>query len=217
MPIRVALVNDYEVVVRGLADMLRSYRTRVDVVELTAGAPVGAPVDVALYDTFAQSAADPGGVARLVANPDVRRVAVYTWNLDPTLLRASLRVGASAYLSKRLPASALVDAVEAVHAGEVVVSPDQGRGEVIGGDWPGREEGLTARESEVLALITQGMTNAEIVERTGLSINSIKSYIRSCYRKIDVTSRSRAVLWGLAHGFTPDQLRVADPHIPGAD
>ena len=96
-------------------------------------------------------------------------------------------------------------------------APTAGRGELVGGDWPGREEGLTAREAEVLALITQGLTNAEIVERTGLSINSIKSYIRSCYRKIDVTSRSRAVLWGLAHGFTPDRLRVLDPHIPGSD
>jgi DNA-binding NarL/FixJ family response regulator len=189
----------------------------VDVVELTAGQPVGEPVDVALYDTFAQPAADPAGVARLVANPGVRKVAVYTWNLDPAHSRASLSVGASAYLSKRLPAAELVQAVEAVHAGEVLVSPDRGRGEVIAGDWPGREEGLTARESEVLALITQGMTNAEIVERTGLSINSIKSYIRSCYRKIEVTSRSRAVLWGLSHGFSPDRLRVQNPHIPGGN
>jgi two-component system, NarL family, response regulator LiaR len=217
MPIRVALVNDYEVVVHGLAAMMRSYTDRIHVVELTASAPVDSPVDVALYDTFAQPRADQREVARLVANPDVRKVAVYTWNMAPELERASLSVGATGYLSKRLRATELVRAVEAVHEGRVVVAPDADRGDFVGGDWPGREDGLTPREAEVLALITQGLSNAEIVERTGLSINSIKSYIRSCYRKIDATSRSRAVLWGVAHGFTPDRVRVLDPHIPGSD
>jgi NarL family two-component system response regulator LiaR len=216
-PIHVALVNDYEVVVRGLAAMMRSYTDRINVVELTASAPVDSPVDVALYDTFAQPLADQRDVARLVANPDIRKVAVYTWNMAPELERASFGVGAAGYLSKRLGAAELVRAVEAVHEGRVVVSPDVGRRELVGGDWPGREEGLTPREAEVLALITQGLSNAEIVDRTGLSINSVKSYIRSCYRKIDATSRSRAVLWGVAHGFTPDRLRVLDPHIPGSD
>ena len=76
------------------------------------------------------------------------------------------------------------------------------------GDWPGREEGLTARESEVLSLITQGYSNNDIVETTMLSINSIKSYIRSAYRKIDVDSRSRAVLWGVEHGMRADRVRI---------
>ena len=47
-----------------------------------------------------------------------------------------------------------------------MVSDEPARLPLIGGDWPGREEGLTAREAEVLCLITQGLTNAQIVERT---------------------------------------------------
>nr|MBA2309244.1 response regulator transcription factor [Pseudonocardiales bacterium] len=86
--------------------------------------------------------------------------------------------------------------------------PSPGRRGQVGGDWPGREEGLTAREAEVLSLITMGLSNLEIAERTSLSVNSIKSYIRSCYRKIDVDSRSKAVLWGVAHGLRPDRIRV---------
>ena len=104
--------------------------------------------------------------------------------------------------------------LEQVHKGEVVVSEEPARLPLIGGDWPGREEGLTARESEVLCLITQGLTNAQIVERTQLSINSIKSYIRSCYRKIGVDSRSRAVLWGVDHGMQFDRVRVAGARHP---
>jgi two-component system, NarL family, response regulator LiaR len=215
--IRMAVVNDYEVVVHGVAAMLRSYTERIEVVELDADSSVVSPVDIALYDTFAQPQGDHESVARLVANPRVGRVVVYTWNLDPRLERASLKIGASGYLSKRLTASELVDALEVVHQGTVLVSEDDASRSPVGGDWPGREEGLTPRESEVLSLITQGLSNKEILSRTGLSINSIKSYIRSCYRKIEVTSRSRAVLWGIDHGFQPDRIRTLGPEIPGAD
>jgi len=62
---------------------------------------------------------------------------------------------------------------------------------------------LTPREVEVLALITQGMSNKEIAERLYLSINSVKTYIRSAYAKIGASSRARAVAWCLLHGFAP--------------
>ena len=75
-------------------------------------------------------------------------------------------------------------------------------------DWPGRGEGLTDREAEILALITQGKSNAEVAALTYLSPNTIKSYIRTIYRKIDVLSRTQAVLWGVKHGFTPDHNRI---------
>jgi len=216
MPLRVAVVNDYDVVVHGVAAMLRTYADRINVVELDATVDVESRVDIALYDTFAQAQGDRRAVAELVDNPVVSRVAVYTWNLDPILEQASLGLGVAGYLSKRLPAQDLVAALERIHAGEVVVSSEDGRAPLVGGDWPGREEGLTPRESEVLALITQGLSNADIVDRTGLSINSVKSYIRTCYRKIDATSRSKAVIWGIEHGLQPDRIRTFDPDIPGA-
>jgi DNA-binding NarL/FixJ family response regulator len=212
--IRLAIVNDYEVVVRGLASMLRSYSDRVEVVEVDANTHPAATVDIALFDDFAQSYRDRERIARLVRDPGIAKVVVYTWSADdpgePTRMP-----GISAYLSKRLAAADLVDALERIHAGETVRLEDCGRGGSIGGDWPGREEGLTARESEVLSLITQGYSNKDIVETTMLSINSIKSYIRSAYRKIGVTSRSRAVLWGIDHGFQPDRVRRDGEQITG--
>jgi len=213
MPIRLALVNDYEVVVRGLAEMLRSYTDAFDIVELDADMPVQQVVDIALYDTFAQAQGDGEGVARLLANPRVDKLVVYSWNLQESLSATTMQRGVSGYLSKSLTASELTAALQKVARGETVISPDPagGRPAVVGGDWPGREEGLTAREAEVLALITQGLSNLDIATRTSLSINSIKSYIRSCYRKIGVSSRSQAVLWGATHGFLPDRVRVTDP------
>ena len=69
-------------------------------------------------------------------------------------------------------------------------------------------EGLSERESEILALITQGLSNQEIADRAYLSINTVKSYVRSAYRKINVDSRTQAVLWGIDHGFKPDHRRI---------
>ena len=136
-------------------------------------------------------------------------MVVYTWNFHPDLIRSAREKGASGYLSKTLPARDLVAALEAVHAGEVVVSPPPRRARsAIGLDWPGRGEGLTDREAEILALITQGKSNAEVAALTFLSPNTVKSYIRTLYRKINVASRTQAVLWGVNHGFTPDHNRI---------
>ena len=77
-----------------------------------------------------------------------------------------------------------------------------------GQDWPGRGEGLSEREAEILALITQGMSNADVARLTYLSPNTVKSYIRTIYRKLGVGSRTKAVLWGVNHGFTPDHHRI---------
>lgn len=214
MTIKVALVNDYEVVVKGLAEMLRAYSHVVRVVELDANTDVGERVDVALYDTFAQAQGTSPAVRRLAENPRVGKVVVYSWNTDPDLVRHSIANGASAYVSKAVPAAELVAALRAVHLGRPIGLPEPVRGHGAGGDWPGREEGLTPRESEVLCLITQGLSNADIVQRSGLSINSIKSYIRTAYRKIGATSRSQAVLWGVEHGMRPDRVRLTPPN-PG--
>ncbi len=60
--------------------------------------------------------------------------------------------------------------------------------------------GLSDREAQVLALIAEGLSNQEIADRVFVSINSVKTYIRSAYRKIGVNSRSQAVAWCLRHG-----------------
>jgi DNA-binding NarL/FixJ family response regulator len=208
-PILIALVDDYDVVLTGVASMLDPYRDRVLVAELDANEPLSDSVDIALYDSFAQPEADHDEIEVLVRNPRAKRVVVYTWNFDPALIDSARRRGADGYLSKRLPARELVDALEAVHAGETVVSEAPKRSRTAANlDWPGRHEGLTDREAEVLALITQGKSNAEVAALTFLSPNTVKSYIRAVYRKIGVTSRTQAVLWGVKHGFTPDHHRI---------
>jgi DNA-binding NarL/FixJ family response regulator len=208
-PITVALVNDYDVVLEGVARMLDRYRDRVVIVEIDANEGVRDAADIVLYDNFAQPESDRDELSTLVADPRARRVVAYTWNFHPRLIESARRQGVHGYLSKTLTARDLVTALEAVHAGEIVISDAPPRARTAAGlDWPGRPEGLTDRESEILALITQGMSNAQVAELTFLSPNTVKSYIRTIYRKIGATSRTQAVLWGVAHGFSPDHRRI---------
>jgi len=142
----------------------------------------------------------------------VARVAVYTWNFHPWLAEEALTTGVSGYLSKSLTARRLLAALTAIHAGQKVIAPGRGGTEPVRERWPGHELGLSAREAEVLSLITAGLTNQEIAERTFLSVNSIKSHVRRCYQKIGVDTRPKAVLWGLNHGLHPEQVIAS--HTP---
>ncbi len=209
IPIRLAIINDYELVVKGVAAMIQPYSSWVKVCELNANTATDEPVDIGLYDTFGARQADRDDMSEMLANPNITRLVVFTWNMDPVLIQAAARAGVAGYLSKSMSAADLVDALVRVHRGDRVVSRDPGRrAPISGGDWPGRTEGLTVRESEVVALITQGLSNDEIANQSHLSINSVKSYIRSAYRKMGVTRRAQAVLWGIKHGFQPDRERI---------
>jgi len=206
-PVRVALVNDYELVVVGVAALLEPFRDRVEVVELDSNLPVLRDVDVILYDTFGQVQGRGVDVEALVDGGSAK-VVVYSWNLHRLLVEDSFTAGVSGYVSKGIEAEELVEAIERVHAGETVLPRTGGTvNPRPASAWPGKEFGLSAREAEIIALITQGLSNKEIAERSYLSINSVKTYIRTAYRKIGVERRAQAVLWGIKHGFEPDVLR----------
>ena len=64
---------------------------------------------------------------------------------------------------------------------------------------------LAAREIEVLRLITRGLSNQEISAEMYISINTVKTYIRSAYRKIDVIRRSQAIVWAARHGLLDEE------------
>ena len=206
-PLRIAIVNDYEIVIAGVAAALAPYRDRVTVVELDSQLPVVSDVDVILYDTFGQVQGDGVDLTDLVHDTGAK-VVVFSWNLQPDLVDGALALGARGYLSKELDAVTILEALEEVGRGGVV-RPDPGQvSDESGGAWPGKEHGLSPREAEVIALITQGLSNDEIARLTYLSINSVKTYIRSAYRKIGVARRAQAVIWGMKHGFEPDILRL---------
>ena len=211
-PIRLAIVNDYGVVVAGVAHLLEPFRDRIHVTELDVNMPVVAEVDIALYDTFARTEPGVAELQRLVNNASVHRVIVFTWSFAQEQVDRAFEVGADGYLSKTASAEQIVDAVERTVAGDRIVIPAQGRSLSNPDlDWPGKWADLSAREAEVIALITQGRSNAEIAELLHLSVNTIKTTIRTAYRTIGVTNRVQAVLWGTANGMGPDVGRLRAP------
>lgn len=212
-PVRIAVIDDYDVIVEGTAALLRPHRDQVVVVETATDGGPDQPVDVALIDSFALPGEGAKVIRAVASHPHVDKVAVYSWGNAPELIDAALAFGAHGYVSKGLPGKDLADALVAIHQGQQVVrvgtaaaAAGQADGRATEGRrWPGQEHGLTERESEVLAHITQGRRTAEIADALYLSVNSIKTHTRNLFRKIGVKTRTEAALWGIDHGFRPNR------------
>jgi NarL family two-component system response regulator LiaR len=224
-PLRLAIINDYELVVAGLAAVLSEHGSLIRVVELANRMPVVSDVDIVLVDVFAAvsgGAVDVGALSRH-ARASGARLAVYSWVTDPEAVQRAMSLGASGYLWKGLGADELLEALEAVRAGRVVTPAPRSDVEahdetpaMTGTSWPGHDFGLSAREAEVVALIAKGLSNDEIARELFLGLNTIKTYIRTAYRKIGVSSRTQAVLWALDNGFAL-QAKRAFPRLEGVE
>ena len=208
-PIRIAVVNDYEIVVRGLAAMLEEFSDRVTVVEVDSRKQVLADVDVALYDTFGQAQGAAIDPEQILSSGVDAKLVVFSWNHSDLVVEDSFGSGVHGFVDKSVTAEQLVALIEQVHAGESVRPRIDAEEKTVGdvGAWPGREHGLSPREAEVLALICQGLTNDDICARTYITLNTLKGYIRRLYSKIGVEDRANAILWGIDHGFRPNRVR----------
>lgn len=198
-PVRVALVADDEVTTRGLAAILREHNERFELV--TIASRDQAPVDIALYDPVLGGRSRPDRLSKLLSDPHVRKVAVFTSSFAPSLAIDFTGQGACAYLSKSMSSGEIVDALTKASRGEVVVPVGASRDRSRQGPSASHGDVLTPRETDVLAHIARGLSNTDIALTLGVSVNSVKSYIRACYRKIGVNSRSKAVLWALNNGL----------------
>jgi DNA-binding NarL/FixJ family response regulator len=206
-PVRVTLAHECDLVTVGFAGMLAPYAHRVQVLPSPGGVPAR-DVDLTLHDTLAGVKDLPLAAVHPIAHDG--RLVAWTWNARPQLVELALGHGVSGVLSKTLPAGRLVAALESIHRGRPVVD--------LGNDQPPASEGvateaLTPREAQVISMITQGLDNQSIADSASISINSLKSYIRSAYRKMGVTSRSQAVLWGVRHGYLGSVGREHDPEL----
>jgi DNA-binding NarL/FixJ family response regulator len=179
--------------------MLRPFGDRVVIIGEGMGWPVRQPrqVDVALLDTFAIPRGGYERIEALDADPNVSHTVVYSFDHDVRRIADALSRGASGYLSKSSSADRLVSDLEAVARGEIVV---RGRERAHRPDrtWPAAHNGLTERESQVLALVVAGGRNADIAEALFLSPETVKTHLRSGFRKLGVSSRAQAVARALA-------------------
>jgi two-component system, NarL family, response regulator LiaR len=190
--IKVAVVNDYELVVQGVATMLRAFRDRIEVVEVDVRENPHVEVDVALFDTYGHRQLGLDRVAALVRDRNVGAVAVYTGHSTSDQCDAVLTAGARGLLAKSMQASALAEALIEIADGRQVVSEEFG--DADDAHWPGEEFGLTSRESEVAALLAQGLSNKELAAALWISENTVKTHLKGIFQKTTATSRTQAIV-----------------------
>ncbi len=197
----IQVVTPQSVVANGIASLIGG---RHGDLMITMEGQFGQQPDVVFYDVIGLHSGDGSDLDRWVANTNAVVVAV-THELRPDLGLAALDRGAHAAVSLSASAEDLLQVVDAAISGRldtssVVRAAHQGTR-------LGIEVGLTHREADILGRIVRGMSNRDIADECVLSINSVKSYIRSAYRKMDVVSRTQAVVWGVQHGFPLDAER----------
>jgi NarL family two-component system response regulator LiaR len=191
---RVALLNDYDVVVAGLASMLSPFDD-IHIVDIEVGdVQVDAIADVALFDSYGRMGMPWGKLEELVSQQTVRHAAVFTFDFAHGLVDRALSIGIHGYLWKGLSPDALADAVRRIGAGEVVVSTPESHTRVPNSTyrWPFDDLGLSARESEVLALLSEGLSNQQIADGLFLNVETVRSHLKQIYSKLGVHTRSQA-------------------------
>ncbi len=203
-PIRVGVYSQQDIVRQGIVSLLSKHPDKFDVVPTPAAAEDPDP-DVVLYDAMALLAGDTRPLSHLV-DMTASKVLAVGHDLRPDLVAHALSTGVDGFFSVGSDETELLAAVESAATGWQV--GDTGENPTVGSSAAearahqlGADVGLTEREAQVLSLISQGYSNQEIASEVVLSINSIKTYIRTAYRKIGVDSRAGAVSWAIRHGF----------------
>lgn len=198
-PIRVTLVNDYEIIVQGLRRMLEPFSTRVTVVETEAGGLPDLPTDIALFDTFGGRRYTLQRVSHMARSSSIGKVVLYTWDAPPAFRDDIGRQAIDGVILKAVTGEALVEALERIHAGESIGLDSLAESPT--------SATLSEREQEVLALMALGMSNRQIAHELYLSIDTIKTHVRSVFGKLGVSNRTQAALLAADVGVAPPPAR----------
>lgn len=213
-PVRVVLIDGEEIILEGLRYMLARRREGVELVGDTIADKNALSVatdlqaDVVLLDVDIRGTSGLQLVAEMMAEEPPFRVVIFTYDGDERHVFEALRLGASGYLLKSLSAAQLADQLIRICNGEVTLDPGIAtriatRTARLQGarSWPGREAGLSERESEVLGQLVNGLCNREIAARLIVGEETVKTHLRSIYRKLKVTDRAQATAAALRQGI----------------
>ncbi len=207
--IRVLLVDDHQVVRRGLRTFLEIQDDIEVVGEASDGEEGVARAEELRPDVILMDIKMPGtdGIEALrrlreLANP--ARVLIVTSFTEQRTVVPALRAGAAGYVYKDIDPDALAGAIRSVHAGHVLLQPEVAEALLSQEDQSpsaGRPGSLTDREREVLGLIADGRSNREIARALVLSEKTVKTHVSNILMKLDLSDRTQAALWAVRHGI----------------
>lgn len=197
--VRIAVVNDFELVVRGLTAMLAPFGDRVVVVETSAGGVPAGSADIALFDTFGGHRSALDRIDSMVEDRSLTRVVLYTWDAEGEIVEMARKHDVDAVVSKSTTGDDLVVLLERIHRGEEIgpSAPVAGRAGSLFSGGDDRLSALSAREAEVLAILADGASNKAIAGELFVSAETIKSHVRSILAKLGAKNRTEAAL--IAH------------------
>ncbi|MFE7790368.1 response regulator [Streptomyces sp. NPDC057460] len=206
--IRVLLVDDHQVVRRGL----RTFLEIQDDIEVVGEAADGAEgvarseelrPDVVLMDIKMPGTDGIEALRKLRELENPAKVLIVTSFTEQRTVVPALRAGASGYVYKDVDPDALAGAIRSVYAGHVLLQPEVA-GALLAqedaGGGTGRGNTLTEREREVLGLIADGRSNREIARALVLSEKTVKTHVSNILMKLDLSDRTQAALWAVRHG-----------------
>ncbi|MFD9263139.1 response regulator [Streptomyces sp. NPDC059538] len=208
--IRVLLVDDHQVVRRGLRTFLEVQEDIEVVGEASDGEEGVARAEELRPDVILMDIKMPGtdgieALRRLRELTNPARVLIVTSFTEQRTVVPALRAGAAGYVYKDIDPEALAGAIRSVHAGHVLLQPEVAVSLLSQDDQgspAGRPGSLTDREREVLGLIADGRSNREIARALVLSEKTVKTHVSNILMKLDLSDRTQAALWAVRHGIT---------------
>jgi NarL family two-component system response regulator LiaR len=203
--IRVMIVDDHDMVRRGLSAFLKA---KPDL-ELVGEARNGREAlivcekvqpDVILMDLVMPEMSGAEATRAIRERCPLVQVIALTSFQDKELVQQALQAGAISYLLKNVSANELADAIRGAHSGRSTLAPEAAQALVqSAAQEPAPGHDLTAREREVLALMAQGMTNPQIAERLVVSRATAKAHVSNILSKLGVSNRAEAIALALQH------------------
>lgn len=203
----VLIADDHPVVREGLRGMLAAEPGLTVVAEAASGDEAVAMALAHRPDVVLMDLRMPGGdgvqaTAGIVAAvPATRVVVLTTYETDADIVRA-VEAGATGYLLKDTPRADLIAAIRAAARGETVLGPTVA-GRLVNRLRRPAAEPLSARETEVLALVARGRTNAEIGRALFIGEATVKTHLLRAFSKLGVSDRTAAVTKAIELGMLP--------------
>ena len=204
-PITVFLLDDHEIVRRGVADLLNSAPDITVIGDAGTAAQALARIPALKPQVAVLDARLPDGsgidVCRDIrsAMPEVRCLILTSYD-DNDAIFAAVMAGAAGYVLKEIRGTSLLDAIRQVAEGKSLLDPSVTERLLArlrdGNPSDPRTESLSEREREILALIADGLTNRQIGERLFLAEKTVKNYVSALFSKLGMERRTQAAVYG---------------------
>jgi NarL family two-component system response regulator LiaR len=205
--IRLALVDDHQVVRRGLVSYLEAFSDITVIGEASSGEEAIANIEAWLPDVAVMDLLMPGGMDGIEATRRIRsisphtQVVVLTAYTDDARVVAALRAGAIGYVRKDAKPEILLAAVRAAARGQSVLDPAVANEVLQDLIHSARKDAFTEREMDVLHALAHGNTNREIAEKLVVGEETVKTHVGNILAKLHLTHRTQAVIYALKQGL----------------